>query len=280
MLAGYLKFSSIPDIGFAHHYCSDKYSFDYGKTLGSFEITYINSGAMVAELYDKTFYINKGDILVLFRQLPIKLRSLGEGEQSHCTVQLQFDYDFELIEKSEKRPDDGFILPFVTKQGEYTDEMRKSLYEIVSKVSQAPDRRSLSASIKALEIMKKLDSIAREENPDSNTYHSHIALMAENFIKENIDKKISLSDISKEIGKSPNYINFAFKKEKGTTLNDYINREKVNLIITLMQKQGLHFTKACSCVGITDPCYGYRLFKKHTGITPNMFFKSQQMIRK
>ena len=31
MLAGYLKFDSIPEIGFAHHHYSDKYMFNYEK---------------------------------------------------------------------------------------------------------------------------------------------------------------------------------------------------------------------------------------------------------
>jgi len=279
MLAGYLKFDSIPKIGFAHHHYSDKYMFDYKKSNSSFEIVYINAGTIVAEFNDKTFYAHEGDIFVLFRHLPIKLYTQGDKQQSHCTIQLEFDYTFELVELSEPFADDGIILPFITKQCASTREIKRDLYGIVHQVSTSPDRHSFCAALKTIEVMRKLDGIARDTFEKTNPSHSHIASLVENYVKDNIDKKIHLSDISVDIGKSPNYINFAFKKAKGTTITKYINEEKISVITTLMKKQNMHFSKACNSVGILDYSYGYRLFKKHTGLTPNMFLKSAQIFR-
>lgn len=279
MLAGYLKFDSIPKIGFAHHHYSDGYIFDYKKKANSFEIVYINSGTIVAEFNGKTFYAHEGDIFVLFRHLPIKLYTHGYKQQSHCTVQLEFDYTFKLVELSEPFADDGIILPFLTKQCSLTKEIKRDLYGIVHQVSASPDRHSFSAALKTIEIMKKLDSIARETSEKTNPTHSHIASLVENYVNNNVYKKIRLSDISVAIGKSPNYINFAFKKAKGTTITKYINEEKISVITTLMKKQNMHFSEACNSVGILDYSYGYRLFKKHTGLTPNMFLKSEQILR-
>ncbi len=280
MLAGYLKFDSIPEIGFAHHHYSDKYMYNYEKNNNSFEIVYINSGTIISEFNGKTFYAHEGDIFVLFRHLPIKLYTNGDKEQSHCTVQLQFDYTFELVELSEPFADDGIILPFITKQCALTKEIKRDLYGIVHQVSTSPDRHSFSAALKTIEVMKKLDSAARDTFEKTNPSYSHIASLVENYVKDNIYKKIHLRDISVAIGKSPNYINFAFKKVKGTTITKYINEEKIRVITTLMQKQNMHFSKACTSVGILDSSYGYRLFKKHTGLTPNMFSKSEQILRK
>ena len=279
MLAGYLKFNSIPEIGFAHHHYADRYMFDYKKSNNSFEIVYINSGTIVAEFNDKTFYAHEGDIFVLFRHLPIKLYTYGNEEQSHCTVQLQFDYTFELIELNEPFPDDGVILPFITKRSTLTKAIKRELYEIVHQVSISPDRQSFNSSLKTIEVMQKLNTIARDTIKKENLSHSHIASLVENYVKNNIDKKIHLNDISAAIGKSPNYINFAFKKVKGTTIIEYINEEKISVITTLMRKHNVHFSKACISVGILDTSYGYRLFKKHTGLTPNMFLKSEQILR-
>lgn len=279
MLAGYLKFNSIPEIGFAHHHYSDGYMFDYKKTTNSFEIVYINSGTIVSEFNGKTFYAEAGDIFVLFRHLPIKLYSYGNEEQSHCTVQLQFDYTFELIELNDQFPDDGIILPFITKRSALTKEIRKVLYEIVHQVSTSPDRYSFDSALKAVEIMQKLNNIARNTVKKENESHSKIATLVENYVKDNINKKINLKDISIAVGKSPNYINFAFKNIKGSTITEYINEEKISVITTLMRKHNIHFSEACNAVGITDISYGYRLFKKYIGLTPNMFLKSEEILR-
>lgn len=280
MLAGYLKFNFIPEIGFAHHHYSDKYIFNYGSKNNSFEIVYIDSGAIILEINGETFYAHKGDILVLFRHLPIKLSTLGNEEQSHCTVQIEFDYDFELIDLNELFRDDGIILPFITQQSALTKEIKNDLYSIVHQISTSPDRYSFSAALKTIAVMEKLDSIVRHKCKKVKPSHSHITALVENYVNDNIYKKICLKDIAVAIGKSPNYINSVFKNTKGTTITEYINEEKIGVIITLMRKQNMHFTKACEFVGILDHSYGYRLFKKHTGLTPNMFLKSEQKLRK
>lgn len=279
MLAGYLKFNSIPEIGFAHHHYSGRYMSDYKKTNNSFEIVYINSGTIVLKFNGKTFYAHEGDILVLFRHLPIKLYTYGNEEQSHCTVQLQFDYTFDLIELNDTPADDGVILPFITKRSALTSAIKKVLYEIVHQVSTSPVRRSFSSALKTIEIMQKLNNNAIDTIKKLNPSHSNIALLVENYVKENINKKIHLNDISIAIGKSPNYINFAFKKARGITITEYINEEKISVVTTLIQKHNMHFPKACLSAGILDTSYGYRLFKKHTGLTPKMFLKSEQIIR-
>ncbi|MBE7048985.1 MAG: helix-turn-helix transcriptional regulator [Ruminococcaceae bacterium] len=279
MLAGCLKFNSIPEIGFAHHHYSSRYTFNYGSKNNSFEIVHINAGAIILEFNGETFYAGKGDIFVLFRHLPIKLLTYGHEEQSHCTVQVEFDYDFQLVDTNEPFRDDGIILPFVTQRSTLTKEIKNDLYGIVYQTSTSPNRYSFSAALKTIGVMEKLDSIARNEFMRVKPSHSHLTALVENYVHDNIDKKISLKDISDAIGKSPNYINSIFKKTKGTTIIEYINEEKIGIITTLMRKQNMNFTKACEYVGILDHSYGYRIFKKHTGLTPGMFLKSEQMLR-
>ena len=188
------------------------YTSDYKKNNGRFEIVYINSGTIAFEFDGKTFYAQAGDIFVLFRHLPIKLYTCGNQEQSHCTVQLQFNYDFKLVKLGEDFPDDGIVLPFITKRSSLTEIIKKDLFDIVYQVSISPDRCSFSSALKAVEIMQKLNNIARDTIKKENPSHYHIASLVENYIKDNINKRIHLKDISDAIGKSPNYINFAFKK--------------------------------------------------------------------
>jgi len=56
-----------------------------------------------------------------------------------------------------------------------------------------------------------------------------------------------------------------------------MNREKIRLIAELMEYQGLTFQEACENVGITDLSHGYRLFKRHMGVTPKQYITAERM---
>jgi len=86
---------------------------------------------------------------------------------------------------------------------------------------------------------------------------------------------ISLDLLSRKIGKTPNYLNYVFKEETGMTIHSYIIKEKVRIICELILSRSLSFKDACQAVGINDVSYGYRLFKKQTGLTPGAFSKGE-----
>ena len=75
MFAGFLKFQSIPEIGFAFHFTAESYRNHYEKQENSFEIVYVSSGTILAELYGEKMVLSEGTIFVLFRRLPVTLSS-------------------------------------------------------------------------------------------------------------------------------------------------------------------------------------------------------------
>ena len=274
MFSGFLKFNEIPEIGFAQHYY---YEGDYlsrynKKERKSFEIVYVNSGGITAELHGKKSYATEGCIFVLFRHLPITLTSTDNKPQSHCTVQVEFDYDFELLEgEYENNEGEGIILPFVTEPCRETEEIKKELYSIVADINISRKRESFPSALRMLGIMQKIDMIARKKSNMKKSSSSIISYKVKKYVAENIEKNISLSMLAETLGKTPNYINYAFKEATGITINQYVNKEKVKRIAELMKNQKLSFKTACENAAITDISYGYRLFKKYMGITPGEY---------
>jgi len=275
MFSGFLKFNEIPEIGFAqHYYYEGDYLSKYNKKKErkSFEIVYVNSGGITAELYGEKTYAKEGCIFVLFRHLPITLTSTDNTPQSHCTVQAELDYDFELLDGECENVDaDGILLPFITEPCRETEEIKKELYSIVADMNISRERESFSSALRILGIMQKIDRIARKKSNLKKSSSSIISYKVKKYVAENIEKNISLSKIAEKLGKTPNYINFAFKEDTGITINRYINKEKVKRIAELMKNQKLSFKTACENAAITDISYGYRLFKKHMGITPGEY---------
>jgi len=271
MFSGFLKFDTLPQIGFAHHFYTEQYHYTYRSHKKSFEIVYVNSGGIEAELYGEKIYANEGSVFVLFRHLPIQVASVSGKPQSHCTVQVEFDYDFTLLTDDTVPESSGMLLPFVTPACTETEQIKRELYSIVSDMGISRDENSFSCSLKFLDLMRRLDALARHKHTEKSDSASIISYKVKKYITRNIEKSITLSEIADVIDKTPNYINSAFKEANGITINQYISREKITIIAALMQKQGLSFKTACDNVGISDTSYGYRLFKKHMGITPGEF---------
>lgn len=266
-----ISFDKIPKIGFAHHFYTDEYYFSYSNLKKSIEIVYVTSGGIEAELYGQKIFIPEGSIFVLFRHLPITLRSVDGKPQAHCTVQAEFDFSFSLSDAvGSDQKKNTILLPFVTEPSAETEEIKKSLFSIISDMGISREENAFPCAIRLLDIMRRLDKIARN-SARRESKSSNIIYKVKQYISKNIHKPIALSDIERELSLSSGYINQIFKSNTGVPLGHYINEEKTKMIAALIRKQGLSFKTACANVGISDISYGYRLFKKHMGVTPGEF---------
>lgn len=93
------------------------------------------------------------------------------------------------------------------------------------------------------------------------------------YIHRNYQKDFSRDEIAAELGLSPDYISRQFRKECCCTLNDFVNSFRVYKSIEYLTKSDKKIKDIATAVGITDLNYFCRLFKKHTGFTPENFRK-------
>ncbi|MBQ8683080.1 MAG: helix-turn-helix transcriptional regulator [Clostridia bacterium] len=276
MFRACVTFSALPQIGFAHHfYMEENYWQKYGKGDHSFELVYINGGGITGELYGKRFIAQPGSLLVLFRHLPIRLYSTDGLPQSHCSVQLiPGEYAFTLLGQDALPPEDfaGILLPFVLPPCEECESIRKELFAIVSDLGADRKGNALSASLRAMGVLAKVNALCRS-SLYSDPGGSPLDYRIKRYIIRHLGQKITLQDIAGRLGKSPNYLNSIFKKNNGISIHQYINREKVRLMAELMENKGLSFRDACLNVGVEEITYGYRLFKKHMGLSPGEYLR-------
>ena len=283
MLGLHLKFKDFARIGFAHHFHMDNYRQVYGSCYDSdgFELVYVKTGGVTARIYDKEYQIEPRSVIVLERSLPFELFSADGTAQTHCTVQVMMDYDVELVE-SETCADlsrEGIIVPFITPPCNENEAIKKELYSIISNIAGGCERNSLSVSLSVFSILSKLDNIYRQKlYPKKNTA-SLLEYKIKRYISDHMDKEIPLSDIADAIGKTPNYLNSVFKAATGMGIHQYISREKVRMICELMENVSMSFKEACENVAIYDVSYGYRLFKKQTGVTPKQYLAGERCER-
>jgi len=91
------------------------------------------------------------------------------------------------------------------------------------------------------------------------------------LISYDLTDDLSLKSLSKKLSVNPTYLSALFKKECGCTLTNYVNSKRVEYAITLLKDSGKLVGQIASECGIDDTNYFIRLFKKHTGLTPNEY---------
>ncbi len=280
MYFGQMKFGTIPDIGFAISHYSRDYKTSYGRNgKMSVEIAYITSGRVKLTLYDKDMYAGEGNVIVIFRHLPVSTQTLGSEVQSHHTVLAEFDdYDFTLLEDY-KEINNAFVIPFVIQPCEQTEEIAKALCRISVDMAENREKNSLKSAVEFLSLLSMISDIAKEQNIKGSKANRSIAERVCDYVADNLEKSITLSDIAQHVSRTPNHVSYAFKNEIGISVKQYINISKSKKIATLMQEDNLPFDTACERVGIADVTYGYRVFKKYMGVTPKEYMTIKKIYR-
>lgn len=133
------------------------------------------------------------------------------------------------------------------------------------------------------ELKRCLLSIGREEKPadmqpqevpeiePGAVKNKYVAIMLQ-YIREHYAEPISLTDLSQELDISCTHLNAKFKEELGDTFHSFLNAYRVRRAVEL-QKQGKYkLHEIAEMVGFSDYKYFNRVFKKHTGYSPNVIY--------
>ena len=95
-------------------------------------------------------------------------------------------------------------------------------------------------------------------------------------MKENIEKRLTLKDISESVGYSSSHFSMIFKKEIGHSPLNYFNLLKIQKACFLLDSTDMKISQICYKIGIEDAYYFSRLFSKIMGMSPREYKKTQK----
>jgi len=95
--------------------------------------------------------------------------------------------------------------------------------------------------------------------------------IAKSYIDANFHRDISLEEVSRATGLSPQYFSRFFKEETGENFIDYLTRVRITEAKRLLKDQKLSIKEVSYQVGYNDPNYFSKIFKKVTGLSPSGF---------
>lgn len=91
------------------------------------------------------------------------------------------------------------------------------------------------------------------------------------YIEENFQKDISLTDIAEELKISPHYFSRLFKEKVGMNYIEYLTNIRISFAKKSLLESNESIQNICSAAGYTDPNYFSRIFKKYVGMTPTEY---------
>ena len=96
------------------------------------------------------------------------------------------------------------------------------------------------------------------------------------YIEKNYDKEISLEDVAKQVGVTPQHFSKIFKLETGTNYVDWVTELRMEQAKKYLLRGKPTMKEVCFLVGYKDPNYFSRIFKRIVGMPPREYVKHQQ----
>lgn len=93
------------------------------------------------------------------------------------------------------------------------------------------------------------------------------------FLDENYLENITLDSLCSRFFISKYYLTHSFKEQFGMTINAYLQNVRITCAKQLLRFSNITVEEISSEIGISDPAYFSRLFKKIEGVSPSVYRK-------
>ena len=98
------------------------------------------------------------------------------------------------------------------------------------------------------------------------------------YIENNKNNEISLSELAEEAGISSGYLSRIFKKYYKISVVDYIHLRKLLQAKYYMATSEMNISDISFLLGYSEAGYFCKIFKKYEGQTPSAFHKNSQIL--
>lgn len=91
------------------------------------------------------------------------------------------------------------------------------------------------------------------------------------LVQHDLTADLRLKTIAEMLNVNSSYLSSLFHKEYGCTLTEFINRQRIDHSILLLQQSNKSIQEIAAECGMQDVIYFIKLFKKQTGLTPSRY---------
>ena len=287
-----IKLKSFPKIKYNCVITNQKYRANLQKQNDLLELCYVESGEYICKSDSGIQICEAGHLYPFIFNEETEIYCESDKPVRLISVCIEGDYEFDIIDSERLTKNDAQALMknmlggnriLVQKDGLSSfqlDWLAPYIKKIVAcncgeRVGEEARALSLWFDLMSRITKSCMNIVAHDANafPTSAVAYSEMVV---SYIIKNYKNKINVTDIADEFGLTPNYLHAIFKQVKGITIIDYLTSYRMNLAKVYIERFGLRAYEAASAVGIDDPAYFSRVFKKMFGKSVNCFKKNSK----
>lgn len=268
---------NINNLLFHIHYCKSRKSNDFKnrpkkitRTIQHHEFLFVIEGSGSITINEKSYQIKKG---MLFYITPNVLHSIEiDAQEPICFYSVHFSYAYASFSDSKWAIKDGTeMLPL-----QFAQELRDfyQVDDIFKKLVESWNAKQPGYEFVTKTLLQQL-LIAIFQNTIKQNQNYSTSLKVEKIIEymhQNINKKITLIELSDMVKLSPTYLSRIFKDITGYSVIEFFNKIKIDKAKELLIDGNKKIKEVAQAIGFTDEFYFSRVFKKIEGISPTEFY--------
>jgi YesN/AraC family two-component response regulator len=245
----------------------------------SYEIYYLLSGTRYYFIKDRTFKVEKGD-LVLINKYDLHKTTYG-GSQTHERILFLIDEAY--IRRLGQVVDDIDVLqPFrqsinvIKLQKNEQLQLEQFFFRILKEAREKTVGSESSIRLAAADLLIFIARRAMHLNADMNTHpdqmHEKVTQIVR-YINARYMEKLTLGNVSETFFISPYYLSRLFKKVTGFTFVEYLNSIRIREAQRLLKETEQSVGRIADKTGYESATHFGRVFKEITGLSPLRFRK-------
>lgn len=250
----HLAFHSLPVMTYAMFHETDTLDFRHKLDKRHIELGYMlkGSGTVQAE-GGKILPVTQDCVIVEVHDRYHSFRC----QEYHSEYCVHFTVDYSLLEEG------GLILPRVLPLKTPDNSIRQKFADLAAQY--ATVLRSSMADAMLLQLLGDISVTAQHQAKEQVYSQEWYVQRIKKYVAANLVSGLQLSDIAEHLNITPAYLSRLFHKAEGFTLITYINRLRMQKVEDLILHQNLSLKEAGNLVGLNDPNYVSRLFRRVKG---------------
>ncbi len=290
----------LPNVRLIGHIAYKKPWSHFARTINEFILYVIKGGELYIQEGDRRYHLKKGDIL--FLEPNVTHHGYQEASCDYYYIHFKhpelfmvddsqyYEMAQEMLLKrklsltgnflNEEPPTDGICCLPKTYSLVNENEFMYILKDATDDFQNKYENYKRLVSCKILGLLIKIGREYTTTNIENMQAHFPKAFVKArkilDYLNTEYHKKISSTDIEQVFESDFDYLNRVFHKMSGFTIFHYLNTVRINKAKELIETTSIKFSEIGYLVGIEDPYYFSKLFKKYAGMTPTQYLQEKQ----
>lgn len=221
---------------------------------------YLSGGEVLVEAGKESFLCKKGDILIIPENIPfsINFHETCSGYSGGFSIHLLKDVSYPVLQRG--KPSHYHFL----------NEEENLVEGLFGMMERAFRQNNETLIVKALDLVLPLMGEV-SSSPGRPVVRQFLEMV---FDKDDAPKNAGA--YASKLGVTLNYLNKTVRVQTGRTASQWVDISRINRAKELLQDNSVPVIDIAAAVGLDDQSYFARFFKKHTGLTPSLFRKTQK----